>query len=71
MPALTRQDVAAARADVGSFAELLVGQPLWSHQLALARSEARIRAVCSGRQSGKTRALAVICPTPHSPDPTA
>jgi len=58
---ITRQDVAQAREDVGLFAELLVGAPLWSHQLDLARSTARIRAVCSGRQSGKTRALAVIC----------
>ncbi|HXN61399.1 MAG TPA: terminase family protein [Acidimicrobiales bacterium] len=61
MAALTRQDVAAARADVGVFAELLVGAPLWEHQLDLARSTARVAAVCSGRQSGKTRCLAVMC----------
>ena len=61
MAGLTRQDIATARADVGIFARLLIGQPLWDHQLALAKSDARVRAVCSGRQSGKTRALAVIC----------
>jgi hypothetical protein len=58
---LTRQDVAAARDDVGTFAELLVGAPLWPHQLDLARCDSRIAAVCSGRQSGKTRAIAVMC----------
>jgi len=45
---ITRQDVAQAREDVGLFAELLVGAPLWSHQLDLARSTARIRAVVFG-----------------------
>ncbi len=60
MAALTREDVRRARDDVGVFAEVLVGQPLWKHQLDLARSAARIRSVCSGRQAGKTRSLAVI-----------
>jgi hypothetical protein len=57
---LNRQTVTAARDDVGVFAEALIGQRLWDHQLDLARSEARIRCVCSGRQAGKSTAMAVI-----------
>ena len=60
MPALDRQTVARAREDVGTFAEVLVGQPLWPHQAELAKSPARVRCVTSGRQSGKTRTLAVL-----------
>ena len=60
MPTIDRQTATAAREDVGVFAEVLIGQPLWPHQLELARSAARIRSVCSGRQAGKTRTLAVI-----------
>jgi len=52
--------LARARDDVGVFAEMLVGEPLWPHQLAFARSKARTRAACCGRQSGKSRTLAVI-----------
>ena len=52
--------LARARDDVGVFAEMLVGVPLWPHQLAFARSKARTRAACCGRQSGKSRTLAVI-----------
>jgi hypothetical protein len=57
---VTRQDVAAARSDVEVFARLLVGERLWPHQAEVARSEARVRVVCSGRQAGKTRLLAVL-----------
>lgn len=57
---MDRQTVERARVDVAVFAEILIGQPLWPHQLDLARSEARIRSVCSGRQAGKTRTLAVL-----------
>lgn len=52
--------VAATATDAGVFAERLLGQPLWDHQLELVRSPARYRVVCSGRQSGKSRALAVL-----------
>lgn len=52
--------LARAREDVGVFAEVLVGEPLWPHQLEVARSPARIRSVCSGRQAGKSRTLAVL-----------
>ncbi|MFQ1002616.1 terminase large subunit domain-containing protein [Modestobacter sp. SSW1-42] len=46
--------------DPGAFAEQLLGEPLWPHQLAFARSSARYRVVCAGRQVGKSRGLAVI-----------
>jgi hypothetical protein len=60
MPTVNRQTVTEARKDIAVFAEVLVGQPLWPHQIELARSHARIRTVCSGRQAGKTRTLAVL-----------
>lgn len=46
--------------EVGAFAERLVGAPLWPHQLEVARSRARYRVICAGRQVGKSRALAII-----------
>jgi hypothetical protein len=60
MATITREMATREREDVGAFAEILIGQPLWTHQLALARSVARIRAVCSGRQAGKSRTMAVV-----------
>lgn len=55
-----RRRLRAARDDVGVFAELLVGEPLWPHQLDAARSEARIRVLRAGRQVGKSRLLAIL-----------
>jgi Terminase large subunit, T4likevirus-type, N-terminal/Terminase RNaseH-like domain len=52
--------VDAARRDVGLFAELLLGAPLWPHQLEVVRSPARYRVICAGRQVGKSRLLAVL-----------
>lgn len=46
--------------DVEVFAGRLVGEPLWPHQVEVARSPARFRMVCAGRQVGKSRTLAVI-----------
>lgn len=46
--------------DPGAFAKQLLGRPLWDHQLKLARSKARFRIVCAGRQVGKSAALASI-----------
>lgn len=46
--------------DVEAFAERLVGQPLWEHQLDVARSPARYRVICAGRQVGKSRLLAIL-----------
>jgi hypothetical protein len=42
------------------FAEELVGQPLWQHQAAVVRSPARYRMITAGRQSGKSRTLAIM-----------
>jgi hypothetical protein len=42
------------------FAEVLCGQPLWPHQIAVANSPARYRVICAGRQCGKSRLLAVL-----------
>ena len=50
----------AAAADIDIFARELVGAPLWPHQLDLAKSPARIRTVCSGRQAGKSHTLAML-----------
>lgn len=52
--------ITAARDDVDVFARELVGEGLWDHQLEVARSEARVRCGCSGRQAGKSRTLAVL-----------
>jgi hypothetical protein len=49
-----------AVADVGFFAEALVGEPLWAHQFEVVRSAARYRVICAGRQVGKSRLLAVM-----------
>lgn len=50
----------AARRDAAVFAELLLGVPLWDHQVDVVRSPARYRVVCAGRQVGKSRLLAVM-----------
>jgi len=46
--------------DVGTFAERVLRRPLFEHQLDLARSPARYRVVCAGRQSGKSVTLSTI-----------
>lgn len=56
---LDRQTVAAAMADPAVFAEVLVGEPLWSHQREVLGSAARFRCILAGRQCGKSRTLAV------------
>lgn len=59
MITLDAQTVRQARDDPAVFAEALTGEPLWSHQLEVVRSPARIRCLCSGRRAGKTRTMAV------------
>lgn len=59
MSGLTRAELDQLR-EIGTFAERLIGEELWPHQLELARSEARFRTACAGRQVGKSRTLAVI-----------
>lgn len=54
------RELGRAAADPVVFAELLCREPLWKHQAALARSTARTRIVCAGRQVGKSRTLAVV-----------
>ena len=54
------EDVDRARCDPAVFAEMLIGEPLWKHQCEVVQSPARIRAICSGRQAGKSRTLAVL-----------
>jgi hypothetical protein len=49
-----------ARLDPAVFAEVLVGAPLWDHQLAVVRSPARYRVICAGRRAGKTRVFGVL-----------
>ena len=55
-----RATVTAARTDPAVFARALVGEELWPHQLEVVRSPARIRAICSGRQAGKSRTLSIL-----------
>lgn len=57
---ITHDIIDAARTDIDVFAREIVGAPLWPHQLEFANSPARIRAVCSGRQAGKSRTLALL-----------
>lgn len=52
--------VRAARTSIEVFARVLVGEPLWPHQLEVARSDARIVGICSGRQAGKSRTLVIL-----------
>lgn len=46
--------------DVETFAGRVLGRPLWPHQVELARSPARYRVMCAGRQVGKSTLLAVL-----------
>jgi hypothetical protein len=57
---LTSSAIARARKDAGVFAELLVGAPLWEHQMEVVRSSARYRVLCAGRQVGKSRLFAIL-----------
>ncbi|WP_072687790.1 terminase large subunit domain-containing protein [Rhodococcus marinonascens] len=45
--------------DPAYFAEKVIGEPLWDYQTDFARSPARYRVMCAGRQVGKSRVLAV------------
>lgn len=54
------RDLLRALGDPVRFAEVLCGAQLWDHQVKVARSNARYRVICSGRQAGKSRLLAVL-----------
>jgi hypothetical protein len=45
--------------DPALFAERLLGVPLWPHQREVVESKARQRAICSGRQAGKSTVVGV------------
>jgi len=55
-----RELVRRAIDDVAFFARVLAGRELWPHQLEVARSEARYRVICAGRQVGKSALLSVL-----------
>lgn len=57
---MTDSTVNQARTDVAVFAQHIIGEPLWPHQLEVCSSAARVRVICSGRQAGKSRTLAVL-----------
>lgn len=46
--------------DIRVFAERVLGEPLWPHQVEAALCEARTVALNCGRQAGKSRTLAVL-----------
>lgn len=46
--------------DPGAFADVVLGEAMWSYQLGFARSAARFRVVAAGRQVGKSRTLAKV-----------
>lgn len=58
--ALTIDDLDRARLDPVVFADQLIGQPLWDHQIEVVRSAARYRVICAGRRAGKTRVFGVL-----------
>lgn len=57
---LTDHELDRARLDPIVFARLVLGEPLWEHQLAVATSQARYRVLCAGRRAGKTRVFGVL-----------
>lgn len=57
---ITGADIDRARRDPVVFADLLIGQPLWDHQVEVVRSAARYRVICAGRRSGKSRTFGVL-----------
>src|SRR3954452_23386248 len=56
---MDRSTMMRARDDVRESAEGLISERLWDHQLEVARSASRVRCMCTGRQSGKSRTMAV------------
>ncbi len=57
---LSARDFERAQRDPAVFADLLVGEPLWPHQLEVVASSARYRVLCAGRRAGKTRVFGVL-----------
>ncbi|UXM93313.1 terminase large subunit domain-containing protein [Paenarthrobacter sp. JL.01a] len=46
--------------DPGAFSAQILGRELWPHQLEFARSKARYKCVCAGRQVGKSTTLSAV-----------
>lgn len=57
---LSVADLEAARRDPVVFAEVMIQQPLWPHQVEVARSAARYRCICAGRRAGKSRVYGAL-----------
>jgi hypothetical protein len=57
---VTLLELEAARHDAAVFADRLLGEALWEHQLEVVRSPARYRVICAGRRAGKTRVFGVL-----------
>lgn len=57
---LSVTELDAARRDPVVFADVMVGEPLWPHQVELVRSPARYRVINAGRRSGKSRVYGVL-----------
>lgn len=57
---MSEVEVFSPATDVGAFAEQVLGRPLWDYQLSIARSSARYRVVCAGRQVGKSVTLSAV-----------
>lgn len=56
---LTDAQLDQARRDPAVFADLVLHEPLWEHQIEVVRSDARTRVLCWGRRAGKTRVFGV------------
>lgn len=60
MRTLTDAELDRCRHDPEVFADLVLGEPLWPHQLEVVRSGARYRVLNAGRRAGKTRVFGVL-----------
>jgi len=60
MPAIAIPELRRAITDIRVFSKAICGAELWPHQVEVCNSPARYRAICSGRQAGKSRLLALM-----------
>lgn len=57
---LSLDDLNRARRDPRAFADLVLREPLFDHQVEVVESGARYRVLCAGRRAGKTRVFGVL-----------
>lgn len=57
---LSDAELEQARRDPAVFADLVLREPLWDHQVEVVTSSARYRVLCAGRRAGKTRVFGVL-----------